>query len=208
MNLVAIKPFFETIYCLRNNEEILLYEKALTIDPADEKDVRDFLSSEWDNECLEYPGCPPPFNEKAALWGARTLYLASELLLDRGLKFEDAHSLLPSFQDRITASAMLSADLCLRMLPTVVVSLKMIDPEDLLVPVLEAHLKQFHYSAIRHFVEEETLDFSLLKDDACLMQLYADRVIERKDKVLAQRAEVAQFLSASMGYYKQYFWKE
>jgi hypothetical protein len=100
---------------------------------------------------------------------------------------------------------MLSADLCLRMLPAVATNMSAIDADDPLIAILEKYLKQFHYSGIGHLTGTEGVDFSLIGNNACLAQLYTDRIIERKDKLFAKRPEIALTLSASLGNYKQYF---
>lgn len=203
-----MKPFFETIYRLRNKEEVLLFESTLTIDSDDASDVLQFLHAEWDNECLEYPHVPPSFHEAAALWGARTLYLASQLILNRELMPEDLDTILSLFDEAVDASAMLSADLCLRMLPVVVQHLEAIDPDDPLIPRLRSFLKQFHYSGIGCLAETDDVDLSPVIGSRCATQLYADRIIGRRDRLLAKRPEIAPALAASLGEHKQYYWHE
>jgi hypothetical protein len=193
------RHFFDAIHTLRTREEILLHQKILQIDAADAADAVLFLHSEWDNERLEYPGTAPGFNEPAALWGARTLYFAAQLQLYRDQNMADALDLLPAYDGTVDAGAMLSADLCLRMLPVVVEQLRLINPDDGLIPQLEAHLHQFHYSSVGLRLGDDMPDFSRILDNDCLMQLYVDRVIGRQDRQRAEIPELASWLNRSMG---------
>lgn len=93
------------------------------------------------------------------------------------------------------------------MLPAILQQLKVIDPEDSLIPLLEGHLRQWHYSAVGYGLPPEDMDFTPITVNACALQLYADRVIARRDRSLAQNPALAFIIAASVGDYSQYFWK-
>jgi hypothetical protein len=199
VSLTPIKPFFETIYQVRSAEELVLYGRSPVIDTDDEQDVLDFLHGEWDNECLEYPGTPPPFAPQAALYGARTLFFAAQLLLYRRQSATEAAALLPPYIGPIDVSAALSADLCLRFLPAIVRQLEEIDADDALIPLLRQHLSDWPYSAAGFFTEEPAPDPTPLLEDPCARQLFADRVLERRDKLLTTHPLLAPLIRANTG---------
>ena len=140
--------FLNTIQTLRKQEEAVLYEKLLPISEQEKKEAADFLYQEYQQEALEYPYQVPEFDVFAALWAADFLYTALQLVLHREQKEQDLVQLLPDFPNEITPSAILSADLCLRFLPDVIIQLKLIDSEDALIEILEKQLTLWHYSGI------------------------------------------------------------
>jgi hypothetical protein len=201
-------PFLETIYHLRTIEQIILYNKMMAISKEEEKETISFLETEYENEILDYPSKAPEFNAQAAIWGAKTVYFASQLLLYREHKISELDFFLPQYKGVLNASALLSADLCLRFLPQIIIEMKQIDADDLAIPILEKNLEDFHYSAIGFDVFSGTINLEIVFSDESLKQLYLNRVVERKAKKTAAIEEVKRELMAGFGDYKQVFWKE
>ena len=79
---------------LRECEEVILYEKVISWENTEEQDLIDFLSQEYQNESLNYPYQISEFNPHAALWAAKTIYLAAQLILYRDQKENDLGQLL------------------------------------------------------------------------------------------------------------------
>ena len=188
-----------TIQHLRRHEEVLLHGQLEPALKEDTGELAAFLAEEYAAESLNYPYTPPTFDAAAALWGAKTLYTAAQLLLNRQHGEQDLPGLLPPFPHPLTEGAILSADLTLRFLPAVIDRLQRIDPEDVLIPVLENKLVTWHYSGIGHSLPVEKLNFELLSGMFCLRQLYIDRVIELKNKALAAHEALSDSVKASMG---------
>lgn len=179
-------PLLLTIQHLRLHEELLLHG---LLAPALEKDTAElssFLAEEYATESINYPHTPPPFDPEAALWAAKILYTAAQLLLNRQHEAGDLPKLLPPYPQALTEGAILSADLSLRFLPPIIDQLQRIDPEDPLIPLLENLLLPWHYSGIGHPLPIEKLNFEPLSGMFCLRQLYIDRVIELKNRALAE----------------------
>ncbi|MGC4104125.1 hypothetical protein [Ferruginibacter sp.] len=200
--------FYNTINHLRINEEIILYDRVLHFLPEDEEMVKDLLKIEYETESTAYPFTAPAYNATAALWAAKTIYTACQLILYRENKEEELPQLLPAYTGDMDAAAMLSADLCLRFLPQVLTTTRHIDPEDALIQLLEKHLLQWHYSAIGHGLEKTITEDDIIFTDNCLQQLYIDRVIQQKDMQLALQPLLQQKIKAAMGIYASLFWKE
>lgn len=200
--------FLDTVYHLRTIEQIILTDKLITISKTEENETVLFLETEYEREILEYPGNVPKFNVEAALWAAKTVYVAAQLLLNREHKISDLNVLLPDFSGKEEVSAMLSADLCLRFLPQILAEMKRIDADDLVIPILEKHLYQFHYSAIGFEIEIEKIDFDTVASNDCLQQLYIDRIVQRKAIKYSESDFVKKQLEIGFGDYKKIFWAQ
>lgn len=190
-------PLLLTIQHLRHQEEILLHGLLGPALKEDTKELAAFLAGEYAAESLNYPHTPPPFDPEAALWGAKTLYTAAQLLLNRQHEEEELPALLPPFSQSIAEGAILSADLTLRFLPAIIAQLHRIDPDDALIPILEEILITWHYSGIGHALPIEKLNFEPLSGMFCLRQLYIDRVIEMKNQALAEHIALREGVKAS-----------
>lgn len=199
--------FLKMLLNLRQ-EGVMLYDNLLTIQEAEEREVVYFLELEYQEEKTNYPHQAPDFHPKAALWSAKTVYFAAQLILYRENQPEELKALLPYFDGIIDAEAMLSADLCLRFLPSIISKLKIIDPEDALIEVLETHLITWHYSAIGHALDWSTIDFNNIEKNACLYQLYVDRIIEHKVHSLANLAPFQKGIQASLGWHSKLLWSD
>lgn len=200
--------FYDTIYGLRIREELILYNRLLDFNKVEEQKVTDFLAVEYGRECVGFPFMPPPFDAEAALWAAKTTYIFSQLILHRNHAEEELPKLLPLFNGMINAGAILSADLCLRFLVELVPTIRNIDSEDLLLQLLHKHLHQWHYSAIGLDAITGELNMEVFCGNDCLYQLYADRVVEKRDIKRAMIPELYQRLKTGMGIYSPVFWKE
>ncbi|MGB8191506.1 MAG: hypothetical protein WCF67_06280 [Chitinophagaceae bacterium] len=198
--------FLQTITHLRHYEEVMLYGNLLHFTQTQQEEASAYLAKEYKNESLNYPGSAPPFNEAAALWAAKSVYIATQLMLYRENKTVEVEKLLPAYTGEVTASAMLSADLVLRFLSDLIKHLKIIDPEDRLTDILVNHLKQWHYSGIAYPLPADELDFTVVSGNDCLRQLYIDRVIEYKNAALAANPALAEGVKAGMGIFTAVYW--
>lgn len=200
------KAFLDTIYHLRTEEQIILYDKLIEIPKQEEADAMLFLETEYEKEALNYPYIAPPFNSKAALWAAKTVYFAAQLFLYREHKLEELKPILPKYDGIIDASAVLSADICLRFLPQIYHEMKLVDADDPVVSIFSDYLHQFHYSMIG--TTTNAIDSTVVFTDDCLKQLYLDRIVERKDNRLAAIPRIKAALLHSFGDYQKVYWKE
>ncbi|MBP9136445.1 MAG: hypothetical protein KBF31_05505 [Chitinophagales bacterium] len=200
--------FYNTIYQLRTKEEIILYDKLFDIKEGDEALVKEFLQIEFNIESKNHPFSTPKYDAESALWAAKIVYTACQILLYREHKEAELTDLLPAFTQPITTEAILSADLCLRFLPQILAEAKLIDPEDYLIPILESILNQWHYSGIGIPLSLKNLDFELIFSNPCLEQLYIDRVIDKKDKKRAELPQMLEKIRATLGNYTEKYWNE
>ncbi|MCE2995414.1 MAG: hypothetical protein ACK5RG_20685 [Cyclobacteriaceae bacterium] len=196
------------IKSLRESEEVILYYKNITFSPDEDQMVVDFLKSQYEEEKMDYPDSPPEYDEVAALWAAKTVYVAAQLILFRQDKEETLNNLFLPIHIPTTPGSILSADLCLRFLPEMIKNLKAIDSEDLLIDLLEERLKKWHYSSVNYPLRIEELDFTEVYANACLQHLYCDRIIRYKNLPLALIPFFKSKVQAQMGLYGKEFWSE
>ncbi len=200
--------FLQTLQHLRTYEEVLLFGNLLHYTDVQQEEAVVFLQKEYWQEAVNYPYQTPAFDRDAALWAARTIYTASQLLLYRENKEADLIGLLPPCQQALTPAAILSADLVLRFMPDIIFQLKAIDPDDGLIAILEAHLSAWHYSGVRYLLPVEELSFDALQNSPCLCQLYIDRVIFYKKSVLAQHPFLVNGVKAALGIFAPELWSD
>lgn len=200
--------FLDTINILRSKEEVLVYSEMLSISTEQETAVVDYLQREYENEGLEYPFTPPPFDAKAALWASKTVYFSAQLLLNRKNLPGTASSYVMGYDYELTAGAILSTDICLRFLPAILRELKLIDLEDPLISVLQSHLQQWHFSGVGYLTELDDIDYTIPLENDCIKQLYVDRIIERKARNYIDGSPLGEFVLGSMGEYTSEYWQE
>jgi hypothetical protein len=199
--------FLKMLLNLRQ-EEVMLYDNLLSAQEAEEKEVLYFLEMEYQEEKTNHPHQAPNFHPSAALWAAKTVYFAAQLILYRENQPGELKTLLPSFNGVINAETILSADLCLRFLPAIITKLKVIDTEDVLIEVLETHLSTWHYSAIGYPLDWSTIEFANIEQHPCLYQLYLDRIIEHKVHALASIVPFEKGIQASLGWHSNLLWSD
>lgn len=200
--------FLQSIQALRQQEEILLYEHALTFSEHDIQEVVDFLALEYARESIEYPHTPPDFDPLAAEWAAKTVYFSTQLLLFRESSVEDIASAVPKFSQPITPAAIVSADLCLRFIPFIIRQLSLIDSQDGLIPILVPLLHTWHYSGITYPLDTTLLNFDTILLNPSLHQLYINRVISATNIKLALHPVCRQWIDANLSIFAEDFWKE
>lgn len=200
--------FLDMIKHLRQQEAVLLYARVLTTDNSESNLVIDFLRTEYQREALSYPFNAPEFDADAALWSAKLIYHAAQLMLYREQEASNATALLDDYKGKMNASAILSSDLCLRFLPDLLIHFKLINQEDELIPLLETILTRWHYSGVNYDLNIEQLDFNPILSHPSLQQLYVDRVITYKKLYLAHTPQLKPFVTASLGLFAQDFWNK
>jgi len=205
---MAERYFLAMIKHLRQHEEVMLYAHILSFDDAESEEVVSFLEQQYKAEVLSYPYTEPAFDNVSALWAAKTVYVAAQLMLYREHKPDDLQSLLHVFEGEITAGAILSVDLCLRFLPDIIFNLKAIDSQDALIELLEGILTKWHYSGIAYMTEIEEPEMEAVVSDPCMHQLYVNRIIEYKKMKHALLPGCRSLIAANLGDLGHVYWNE
>lgn len=208
METVRPDYFLKMIRHLREQEEIMLYGNLLTFPAQEAAAVGAFLTEEYEREASGHPVHSPKFNVDAAIWAAQLVYVSAQLMLYRENKEKDLTLLLPSYTHVIDSSAMVSADLCLRFLPDMLIQLKLIDSEDALIALLEKILRTWHYSGVTYKQDAREFDFTTITGDAAFFQLYCDRIFDYKILTLAQHPVFRETIVSQLGMYGAEFWNE
>ena len=130
---------------------------------------------------LEAPGEPPPFSVVAARWGATMLYRGAQALVYRDVAGEDLATLL---RDRCPEPANpathYSVDLTLRYLPDLLGLARRVSERDALVEQLLELGADWPLSSIG--IDGIAVhDPGPILDDPCLLRMYADRMIQKRD---------------------------
>lgn len=200
--------FYSMIETLRQSEEVVLYGKIIAIPQEESAAVVELLRIAHDVEQLHFPHETPAFDPDAALWGAQTVYFAAQFLLYREVPETGLSKYIAPYEGTVDASAILSADLCLRFLPPVLRALRAADPDDHLIELVEKLMQDWHFSGISYNLDVEQMSFDHLLKSDCLMQLYADRIIALKKEKLALLPALVPWIAASLGDHSTVFWKE
>ena len=180
--LEVISYFFDSVELLRTKGDIILHSKFIQWSEDDEEYVTQFLKKEYQKETINYPGELPSFNEAAAIWGAKTVFIASQLLMLRDIAELEFPKLLPAFDQGMDLGAILSCDLCLRFLPDIIEKAEDIDTYDGLIPLLDEHLLTWSYSSIGrrlHAPNQKLSNINLLKCKE-MQILLVERIEQRK----------------------------
>jgi len=201
--------FFYTICQMRTKEEVILVDNLIQISEEEIMKVAFFLEEEYKREVNNHPNCFTNFDKKAAIWAAKVTYFAWQLLINRKNTFKEIEKYLQKYDSEINESAIISADLCLRFLPQVVLDLKRIDVQDPIIILLEEILEEFKYSAIGYGITSKGFkEQELIEDSLNLKLLFLNRIVERKDYTLASIPFWENQLKIYFGDYKKIFWKE
>lgn len=201
-------PLYDMIEGLRDNEEILITASISKIDEDDEIETVNMLKKSYSLEKINYPFTPPEFDAKAALWACKVIYFAAQLLVNRNNTKNKLDDIVPLYSTPDDASAIISADLCLRYLPFFIDEFRRIDPNDPILERLNKISAQFHYSVIGQELELEKLNFEPILQNDCLKQLYLDRIVARKAIHYAKLEFIEPLILQNFGDYKTHFWKE
>jgi hypothetical protein len=148
----------------------------------------------------DLPGNPPPISLPAARYGACTLYRACQFLVYRDVDQPAIRQVLGRELDQPRCPSVdYSVDVTLRMLPDAVRLARAAASGDPLVEELVRLANQWPLSSVG-IQEAGVGSIDTFAEDPCLLRLYVDRVIARRDvKRLADdraRAVAAQAIGA------------
>ncbi|MCP3915298.1 MAG: hypothetical protein GY711_07065 [bacterium] len=152
---------------------------------------------------LELAGPALELDERAAVWGARTLRRAARYLVARAFEAEEVVAgLNPDVLERADPRAHWSVDLCLRHLPQLARQAVGAAPDDPLVGALGRLGRAWPLSSVgmQHI---EDADPEPLLGCVGLRTLYADRIIARKDWSRLGHPIVDESVRAVVGYHEQ-----
>lgn len=201
-------PFLDTIFLLRKTECITLFSNFQEISPKEEAEAGDYFETEFEMERLEFLSGRMPCDRAAAVWAGKILYHSAQLYLIRENTAKNIDRLIFRFKEKKNISSVLSADLSLRFLPQIIVALNTLDPEDVLIGMLEDILTEFHYSGIGYDLDLKGISWEEELKDSTYRKLYLERILEKRDYKLAEIPTINKMLIAELGMHKDAFWRE
>ncbi|MDC8101617.1 hypothetical protein [Chryseobacterium rhizosphaerae] len=201
-------PFLDTIFLLRKTECITLFSNFQEISPKEEAEAGDYFETEFEMERLEFLSGRMPCDRAAAVWAGKILYHSAQLYLIRENTAKNIDRLIFRFKEKKDISSVLSADLSLRFLPQIIVALNTLDPEDVLIGMLEDILTEFHYSGIGYDLDLKGINWEEELKDSTYRKLYLERILEKRDYKLAEIPTINKMLIAELGMHKDAFWRE
>lgn len=206
--MILRNPFYKMIENLLLTNTLVLYGQINEITVEQEKEVLEFLESYYQKESINYPNTPPAFDKEAAAWSSKILFYAAQLVMYREHTGDTLSVFFPTYELPKTAATIITADLSLRYLPSILKYLEQIDKEDALIPILKKILIEWEYSGLLSDVEVEVQDAELFLTYRCLNELYINRVIENKKIKIAQHEKIRPLVLSALGNYTNEFWKE
>lgn len=159
---------------LRRGEVILHVRPALS--EAELPAIVDFLRSAYEEHRLTIAGPLLPFDSKAALAGAMFLLQSCWLLVSNNESAADIEKAVELPLNPNCPEAHLSADLCLRLLTTVYLRVRMRPPEDALHRGIVGVLRRWPLSGVRSGVADPPLGDTEFHNHPGLQLLYAERL--------------------------------
>ena len=201
-------PFVQTIEQLLEDDTLILYGRTDEIPTADMQAVLELLEERFEREAIGYPGPPLKWDAVAAGWSVKVIFYAAQLLLYRSHDVDDLAYYFAGLGQPKTAAAIASADICLRYLPSILRQLEAIDVEDVLIPILQGVLHEWHYTGLLAGLTPDPKNLEAILEDESLTQLYVDRVIETKNRAAAALPELSGSIVGALGNHAEVYWKE
>lgn len=189
--------FFDTVEHLLERGDLILLSRF--VEPMEEEEdyVAQILQSRFEEERSGFPYEQGEFKKEAAVWAAKIVFIAAQLLILRDAPDDKLAGLFPEFEGSPSIDDLLSADLCLRYLPEVIERAEDIDVFDELITILDGFLAKFYYSGIGReglVIEEEWNNH--WESSNAFRILFVERILERK----AQRQLPEQLKTAITPY--------
>jgi hypothetical protein len=149
------------------------------------------------------PHVPPELDRDAARHGATLLYHGCQLLtLQEGNRQQIVAGLRAEFSGELTPAAHYSVDLALRFLPDLYAMARLHEQDSTVVAELQRVAALWPLSSVGMWVEVERSRCRFIQD-RCLLQLYVDRVIERRDLPRLDDPVVANLAAQALGAFPQ-----
>lgn len=212
MGLMTITPLADFLTALWETGQAAVPELSsggkVTFSSADITEATLRLRCYASDERTALPGVPPAVADAAAMWGLTAMFAACSLIVHRQ-QTVDALAVCFDSQmlDATSPETVYSVDLALRFLPDVHRLAMMLSESDPLCEVLEDLARRWPLSSVGMTFREPkeqsiTVPVGAVGawwSNACLRQLYLDRIIEREDVTRLSESCVAQSLRAVMG---------
>ncbi|MEM7374676.1 MAG: hypothetical protein AAF587_39155 [Bacteroidota bacterium] len=163
------------------------------------------LDRQYERDLLRMPYQAPEFSEDAALWAAKYLYIAAQLMMLRELDAESVIRELPGFPEHMSPRAIYSVDLTFRYLPDLFALARGLAPDDILVLTLEKTAIQWPFSSVGMRLPKE-VDPGIVLDHPSLRYAYIDRIIASKDRSRLTPPPIRELIREVLGGHLASLW--
>lgn len=174
-------PFSDFLTQLFDSGTVTVAPALLPIPEKEQTAGVRIIRSRFEALALDYPADMPDFDANAALWAGQLIYYAVHLMVIRDAGAEEVTRLLPPYSTAPTPSAVISADVCLSYLPEILHAAKGFAPGDILVTTLKITARTWPFSAAG-LALEGLPDIQAFSEHPALMQTYADRLIQHRQR--------------------------
>ena len=151
----------------------------------------------------ELPGTPPPLAPQAAGWGAVMFYRACQFVAFRDLGEADmAHAFAPACPGDDSPATHYSVDLTFRYLPDLLKLAQSASQCDPLVSRLACWAEQWPLSSVG-IAGVKPLRVEAVVGHPCLLRLYVDRIVTRRDTSRLTHPRVRDCVRESLGMFPE-----
>lgn len=148
---------------------------------------------------LDLPGDPPALSLSAAVWGAAMLHRACQLLVFRDIPAEAVElDLSAKCSEPANPATHYAVDLTFRFLPDLVKMARVASRDDPLVERLMQWAREWPLSSVG-IADVGPVKIGEFADDPCLLAMYVDRIITRRDKSRLDDDRVREAVRAALG---------
>lgn len=185
--------FFDTVEHLLERGDLILLSRFVKPMEEEEEYVAQILQQRFEEERSGFPYEQGEFQEKSAVWAAKVVFIAAQLLILREVPDDKLAGLFPAFEGEPSIDDLLSADLCLRYLPEVIERAEDIDVFDQLITILDGFLTKFYYSGLgREGLKIENHWNDHWESSNTFRILFVERILERRaQRQLPERLKIA-----------------
>ena len=156
---------------------------------------------------MDAPFKAPEFVADAAVWSAKFLLYATQLIVLRNEEKSSIDNLLTPFPSNITPEVVFSADLCLKYLADTIHLAKGLAPADYLVEKLYTTARHWPFSSAAMQLENVVNEEILFKDPS-LKLAYLDKIILAKNKTRFGNKFVSNGILEVLGNHSTLIWPE
>ncbi|MFC0513867.1 hypothetical protein ACFFGT_06640 [Mucilaginibacter angelicae] len=163
------------------------------------------LKQVYDTDKLEMLFHAPVFEPDAALWAARFLYQATQLVLLRDLDETVIDQYLQPYPGETSAAAIYSVDLIFRHIGGLFKFSSGLAPDDPLVKRLKETMAAWPFSSVGLKIEPLATTDTIFTD-ASLKYAYLDRIIQHKDHARLKGEPEKNTFDEIMGMHQALLW--
>ena len=192
---------------LLNDGQVTLGTQLLLAGDTPDQEAIELLKNLYLEEVLHVPFKAPAFDPEAAVWGAKYLFVTTQITVFRDITEEAVKARLLPYSGSIDAASIFSADLMLRYLPDLLQLAKGLAPDDVLVQCLQQTLLAWPFSSVGTGIAGE-IDIRPILSHTSLKYAYRNKIIRHQDKSRIHHPLVQELIREALGEYASTLWPD